>query len=88
MASWDGGTLAVALNVLLIQSDHSKLIATASLGMLFVRSLERSTAIHNAMLARGFNGRLPRLSPASWRVTDTGALISGLAAIAALRWSL
>lgn len=67
---------------------HSKLIATASLGMLFVRSLERSTAIHNAMLARGFNGRLPRLSPASWRVTDTGALISGLAAIAALRWSL
>ena len=67
---------------------HSKLIASASLGMLFVRSLERSTAIHNAMLARGFNGRLPRISPLQWRLMDTGALTVGLATIAAMRWSL
>lgn len=67
---------------------HSKLIASASLGMLFVRSLERSTAIHNAMLARGFSGRLPRMSPLDWRLRDTGALLLGLSAIAGLRWSL
>ncbi len=67
---------------------HSKLIASASLGMLFVRSLERSTAIHNSMLARGFNGRLPRMSPLAWRLSDTGALMLGLAVIAGMRWSL
>ncbi|WP_031498996.1 energy-coupling factor transporter transmembrane component T [Bryobacter aggregatus] len=67
---------------------RSRLIASASLAMLFVRSLERSTAIHNAMLARGFNGRLPRIQPMLWQSRDTVALLLGLVLISGLRWSL
>ena len=68
--------------------SHNRLIAAGTLGMLFVRSLERSTSIHNAMLARGFNGRLPRLHAMRWTLRDTAALCSGLALIAGLRWLL
>lgn len=65
---------------------QSRLIAASTLGMLFVRSLERSTSIHNAMLARGFNGRLPRLSAMHWTLRDTAALASGVALISSLRF--
>lgn len=67
---------------------HNRLIASASLGMLFVRSLERSTGIHNAMLARGFNGSLPRIYPMVWQPNDSLWLILGLISIAGLRWAL
>lgn len=66
---------------------QSKLIAASSLGMLFVRSLERSTGIHKAMLARGFNGSLPRAYPMQWCLADTAALAIGIAGIATLRWA-
>lgn len=66
---------------------QSKLIAASSLGMLFVRSLERSTSIHNAMVSRGFTGSLPRLYPMQWRIADSAALCVGLLAIGVLRWS-
>lgn len=79
---------AMRLAALCRGGGHSKLIAASSLGMLFVRSLERSTGIHNAMLARGFNGRLPRLFPMRWTLTDTLALFTGLAGIGALRWAI
>ncbi len=39
---------------------QAKPIATAA-GALFVRSYERGERIHSAMLARGFNGSMPRL---------------------------
>lgn len=67
---------------------HNRLIAAASLGMLFVRSLERSTGIHNAMLARGFNGSLPRIYPMVWQPNDSLWLVLGLIGIAGLRWAL
>jgi cobalt/nickel transport system permease protein len=77
---------AMRLAALCRGAAQSKLIAASSLGMLFVRSLERSTGIHNAMLARGFNGRLPRLYPMQWSWSDTCALTVGLSGILALRW--
>jgi len=79
---------AMRLAALCRGAAQSKLIAASSLGMLFVRSLERSTGIHNAMLARGFNGRLPRLYPMQWRMADSFTLIVGIAGIAGLRWAL
>lgn len=79
---------AMRLAALCRGGSQSKLIAGSSLGMLFVRSLERSTGIHNAMLARGFNGRLPRLYPMRWRLFDSFALVGGLACIGALRWAV
>jgi cobalt/nickel transport system permease protein len=79
---------AMRLAALCRGAAQSKLIAASSLGMLFVRSLERSTGIHNAMLARGFSGRLPRLYPMQWRTADSLTLVVGLAGIAGLRWAL
>jgi len=79
---------AMRLAALCRGAAHSKLIASSSLGMLFVRSLERSTSIHNAMLARGFRGSLPRLYPMKWEVLDSGALLVGVVSIGVLRWSL
>lgn len=79
---------AMRLAALCRGAAQSKLIAASSLGMLFVRSLERSTGIHNAMLARGFSGSLPRLYPMQWRIADSFALAVGLAGIAGLRLTL
>ena len=62
----------------LVTKQDTPLIAAASLGMLFVRSLERSTGIHNAMLARGFNGSLPRIYPMVWKWNDSVWLALGL----------
>ncbi len=79
---------AMRLAALCRGAAQSRLIAASTLGMLFVRSLDRSTGIHNAMLARGFNGILPRLYPMKWRIVDSCALAVGLAGIAGLRWAL
>jgi cobalt/nickel transport system permease protein len=65
--------------------SHNQLIAASSIAMLFVRSLERSTGIHNAMLARGFNGSLPRWTPMHWTVKDSLYLIAGTALLLTLR---
>lgn len=48
-------------------------------GMLMVRSLERSRRILDAMRCRGFRGRLHLLADAPWRGTDTAASLLGLA---------
>jgi cobalt/nickel transport system permease protein len=53
-------------------------------GSLFLRSLERSDRIYNAMLARGYDGEVrglarPAVSPGGWAI-----LASGLALLAAL----
>lgn len=79
---------AMRLAALCRGAAHSRLIAASSLGMLFVRSLERSTGIHNAMLARGFNGRLPRMYPMQWTALDSCTLLIGVAGILTLRWAV
>lgn len=56
-------------------------------GNLFLRSLERSDRIYNAMLARGYDGEVrtlpqPAIAPAAWAVLVTGlALLAALLAI-------
>ena len=53
-------------------------------GQLFVRSLDRSDRVYQAMLARGYHGELLTLAPHAMRPADWAALAGGLALILAL----
>jgi cobalt/nickel transport system permease protein len=59
-------------------------------GSLFLRSLERSDRIYNAMLARGYDGETrslphPGITAAGWMVLGAGlALLGALLALAYL----
>jgi cobalt/nickel transport system permease protein len=44
--------------------------AASAAGVLFARSYNRAIAIHRAMMARGFEGHLPRLHSAAFRTVD------------------
>lgn len=44
--------------------------AAAAVGVLFARSYARAEAIHRAMLARGFEGRIPVFARRSFRLSD------------------
>jgi cobalt/nickel transport system permease protein len=79
---------SIRLAALCRGAARNQLVAASTLGMLFVRSLERSTWIHNSMLARGFRGNLPRSFPLVWRLRDTVILTSGAIIIGGLRWTL
>jgi len=54
-------------------------------GQLFVRSLDRSDRVYNAMLARGYTGELLTLAPHAMRPPDWAALAIGLAVAIALQ---
>ncbi|HRQ15330.1 MAG TPA: energy-coupling factor transporter transmembrane component T, partial [Promineifilum sp.] len=54
-------------------------------GQLFVRSLDRSDRVYNAMLARGYTGELLTMAPHAMRPPDWAALAIGLAAAIALQ---
>ena len=57
----------------------------AFVGQLFVRTVGRAERIHNAMLARGFEGTLPYSGNSSrWRAADTVYLVIWTALFAAL----
>ncbi|WP_426415081.1 cobalt ECF transporter T component CbiQ [Aestuariirhabdus sp. LZHN29] len=61
------------------------------IGMLLVRSLERSQRILAAMKCRGFNNRLFLVDPSRWHPADTGFLILSIlpmAGLLLLEWSL
>ena len=53
-------------------------------GMLLVRSCDRAQRVHNAMLCRGFRGRLYSLSQFSLRTADIVSLIVTLAFVVGL----
>lgn len=53
-------------------------------GMLLVRSYERSCRVSNAMRCRGFNGSFTFHSESSWRILDGIALVLATAASACL----
>lgn len=53
-------------------------------GMLLVRSLERSRRIHAAMRCRGFHGRLYLLDSGRWRAADTVFLLALVLLLSAL----
>ena len=56
------------------------------LGMLLVRSLERSERIVAAMKCRGFTGRFHTMAPHAMGTADAAALAAGGFVIAALAW--
>ncbi len=52
--------------------------------LLFMRALDRSTAIHQAMICRGFTGRFVSLGGPGWGLADTALSLACLAAAAAV----
>lgn len=54
-------------------------------GSLFVRTYSRGERIHVAMLARGFDGRMPHLDPLAFRRADAAFVAGVLAALLGLR---
>jgi cobalt/nickel transport system permease protein len=59
--------------------------ASGALAVLFVRSYQRAGNIHLAMLARGFNGRLPHAPARPFGAADATFLAIGIALPVALR---
>lgn len=57
-------------------------------GQLFLRTVNRSEAINRAMLARGFDGKMPRYQPqkGKWSLRDTLTLVSAFALFAVFRF--
>ena len=56
------------------------------LALLFMRALDRATAIHQAMICRGFDGRFRSLGGLSWKGKDTALGLAGSLAVAAVVW--
>jgi cobalt/nickel transport system permease protein len=52
---------------------------------LLLRTLERAERIHRAMLARGFDGRLPVGQPLAWQWRDTLFLVGCLSLFVLMR---
>jgi cobalt/nickel transport system permease protein len=59
--------------------------AAAMAGVLFARSYARAQAIHQAMIARGFEGRLPAIRQAPFRLADAGFGAGAVAVVIAVR---
>jgi cobalt/nickel transport system permease protein len=81
------------------QAQHMKLAAASrrgwrfhaaagALGVLFARSWERADGIYRAMLARGFSGRFPILSPPHWHAADAVFFCAAVSASVAIRLAL
>lgn len=63
-------------------------VSAASIGALYVRSLDRAERVYNAMMARGYNGTLPLFShpsPHQGAWLGTAALVAASLAIASYR---
>lgn len=57
--------------------------AAGALAVLFARSYQRAEGIHQAMMARGFSGHFPLMTPARLTMTDyTFALLASAAPVA------
>jgi cobalt/nickel transport system permease protein len=59
--------------------------AAAAVGVLFSRSQWRAQAVHQAMLARGFEGRLPANNMAPFRSADAAFVLCSIAVAGSLR---
>ena len=80
------------------QAQHMRMAARArgsrfqsargAVGVLFTRSWERADGIYQAMLARGFTGRISTLSPSSFGFADAAFLCAVTAAVIGLRLAL
>ncbi len=64
-------------------------VAGNMVGSLFLRSMERSERVYDAMLARGYDGRVQSLIQFHFQPVDAAALIATLALVSGLvAWSL
>jgi cobalt/nickel transport system permease protein len=61
--------------------------AAAAAGVLFARSYARAQAIHRAMLARGFEGRMPVFGQVPFRIADAGFVAAAAILVVAVRAS-
>lgn len=61
--------------------------AAGAVGVLLARSQARAQGIHQAMLARGFRGTIPALSPRRMGRGDWAFLAGAAAACLAVRWA-
>ena len=59
--------------------------AAGAAGVLFARSQSRAQAVHRAMLARGFDGRLPASAKPAFRTADAGFVFAAAAVAVAVR---
>ncbi len=59
--------------------------AAGALGVLFARSYLRAGGIHRAMLARGYDGRLPVADGAHFRPADAVFAVAAMALLATIR---
>lgn len=61
---------------------NSRALSTFALmlALLFTRALDRASAIHQAMVCRGFDGRFKSLGERLWQKTDTALVTASLAA--------
>ena len=67
---------------------QGRLLASLA-GTMFVRAYERGERIHSAMIARGFEGHMPRAPGAKPRMAHwVGALLPGAAAVVVATWAL
>lgn len=55
-------------------------------GQLLLRTVDRAKRIHNAMLARGYVGRIEGISQLTWRKRDTLFLLVGVLFVVLLRF--
>jgi cobalt/nickel transport system permease protein len=66
--------------------DRSKFgAAAAALGVLFARSYGHAEGIHQAMLARGFQGRFRTLAARAFNKTDAAFVVTALAVLVGAR---
>ncbi len=56
-------------------------VAGGMVGNLFLRSLERSDRVYQAMVSRGYNGELPPYPTTSLSKQDTAALVFGMSTL-------
>jgi len=66
-------------------SIHGFRAPAAMIGVLFARSYARAEAIHRSMLARGFDGRMPRMRISRFRSSDFACLVLVSFTIVAVR---
>lgn len=60
---------------------------TVFIGQLFIRTIERAQNIHNAMLARGFTGKMPHVGDhPRWKMSDTAFVVICVSSFALLRF--
>jgi cobalt/nickel transport system permease protein len=62
------------------------LASSGMVAVLFGRSYQQAEFTHQAMLSRGFDGKLPEITHHSWTVRDVVALVIGMAATIGLHY--